>query len=299
METIQGRYTRTMYDHGNGFKIIALTETSGREHTVVGMILGTEGDHLSITGESENNKKYGQQFKAKSVEFLRPTGAQGIIGFLDRIPNIGPVLATAIYDKFKEDTFEVLESAPELLSEVYGISKQSCDPIHEAYMEDKVHREVIVFLKEFDVTDNKIAKIMEKYGTNLQEIIKNKPYRMIEDIDGFGFKTVDAIALRMGVDKHSPERIWAAIHHALNQAQGVGHTFVPRESLVAVICKELRVPRAEVDDAIDNSGGFLTFRDEILKKGANKPCIYLTKLHSMEKSIAKELQVLAGEGELF
>ncbi len=301
MDTLEGQIKRVLYDHGDesGFRICELKTGDGTHHTIVGSIIADVGDSVQLDGFWDDNKQYGRQFRVKSLTLMQPRGALGILGFLDRIPNIGPIIARAIYDEFGDTTFEVIENNPDTLARVRGISGKMTWGIHDAYMLEKANRDLIVFLKEFEITDNKIAKIMHRYGSRLEDVLKNSPYTMIEEIDGFGFKTVDDIAMRAGMAKDSEERIWAAIIHTMNQAEGIGHTYVPVELLIHTVCSAIKVPRAKVEAIIKGGNSALTLTEELSSKKKSRRVAYKYKLHAMEKSIAKNLHSLMAQGEMF
>ena len=60
-------------------------------------------------------------------------------------------------------------------------------------------------------------KIFNIYRDKTIEVVKGNPYRLIEDVDGIGFKTADKIAKKMGIEDDSEFRIRAGIVYVLNQ----------------------------------------------------------------------------------
>jgi hypothetical protein len=58
------------------------------------------------------------------------------------------------------------------------------------------------------------------------------PYRLPRDIRGIGFKTADAIATRLGIEKTAMVRGRAGISYALTDAMGEGHCGLPTEELI-------------------------------------------------------------------
>ncbi len=66
---------------------------------------------------------HGLQFKANVLKATPPTGAEGIEKYLasGQMRGIGPAMAKRIVAAFGESTFEIIEAAPERLTEVSGI----------------------------------------------------------------------------------------------------------------------------------------------------------------------------------
>jgi hypothetical protein len=58
------------------------------------------------------------------------------------------------------------------------------------------------------------------------------PYRLTRDVRGIGFKTADAIAMRLGVEKTAMIRLRAGVSFALAEAMDNGHCGLPTAELV-------------------------------------------------------------------
>src|SRR4028118_224734 len=67
------------------------------------------------------------------------------------------------------------------------------------------------------------------------------PYRSARDVRGIGFKTADAIAMKMGVEKTSPQRLRAGVSFALQTATDEGHCGLPVAMLATLAQKLLAV----------------------------------------------------------
>jgi hypothetical protein len=59
--------------------------------------------------------------------------------------------------------------------------------------------------------------------------MSENPYRLARDIRGIGFKTADAIAMKLGVEKTAMIRVRAGISYALTEAMDEGHFGLPTE----------------------------------------------------------------------
>ena len=69
------------------------------------------------------------------------------------------------------------------------------------------------------------------------------PIRLARDIRGIGFKTADAIAMKLGIEKTAMVRVRAGISHALTEAMNEGHCGLPTEELIPLAEKLLEVPQ--------------------------------------------------------
>ena len=117
------------------------------------------------------------------------------------IRGIGPVYARKLVRAFGEKVFDVIEAEPERLREVTGIGKVRAKRITDAWAEQKVVREIMVFLHGHGVGTARAVRIFRTYGADAVEVMTENPYRLARDIRGIGFVTADAIAMRLGIEK--------------------------------------------------------------------------------------------------
>ncbi len=86
-----------------------------------------------------------------------------------------------------------------------------------------------------NLTSNMILRIYNHFkdkDRDAVDIISKNPY-VLTEVRGVGFKTCDKIALSIGIDKYSQERIKALIDYTLlSQASDNGHTYLSTEQLM-------------------------------------------------------------------
>lgn len=92
----------------------------------------------------------------------------------------------------------MLYSEPDKLLDVPGIGEKRARMIQESYAEQAHQRERWIFLQSYGVTPALAVKIYKRYGENVRQIITRNPYRLVEDVEGIGFKTADRIAATLG-----------------------------------------------------------------------------------------------------
>src|SRR5436190_19882612 len=93
--------------------------------------------------------------------------------------------------------FDVIEATPDRLREIDGIGPVRAASILAAWAEQKVVREIMVFLHSNGVGTARAVRIFKTYGADAIQIMTENPYRLVRDIRGIGFKTADAIAMRL------------------------------------------------------------------------------------------------------
>ena len=164
-----------------------------------------------------------------------PTSIEGIEKYLGSgmIRGIGPVYAKKIVRAFGDKVFDIIEAEPDRLREVDGIGPVRARRITAAWAEQKIVREIMVFLHSHGVGTARAVRIYKTYGADAVQVMTENPYRLARDIRGIGFKTADAIAMKLGIEKTAMIRVRAGISYALTEAMDEGHCGLPTEELVA------------------------------------------------------------------
>ncbi|GLX93845.1 ATP-dependent RecD-like DNA helicase [Herbidospora sp. NBRC 101105] len=267
------------------------TERSGPDLlTVVGPLLGAQpGESLRLTGRWTSHPRYGRQFEVWSYTTVLPATIQGIQRYLGSglIKGIGPKMAERITLHFGVDTLRVIEEEPARLVEVPGLGPKRTKMIAAAWEEQKVIKEVMIFLQGVGVSTSIAVRIFKQYGETSIEVVRAEPYRLADDVWGIGFKTADTIAQAVGIAADSPERVKAGLRYTLSQAADDGHVYLPAPNLVADAVKILSVPpelvAACLEELVAEEG---VVREEVPVAEGAVPAVYLVPFHRAERSLA-------------
>jgi exodeoxyribonuclease V alpha subunit len=238
-----------------------------------------------------NDRTHGQQFKARFLKTSAPTSVEGIEKYLasGMIRGIGPVYAKKLLRAFGEKVFDVIEAEPDRLREVDGIGPVRASRIVAAWAEQKVVREIMVFLHSHGVGTARAVRIYKTYGADAVQVMSENPYRLARDIRGIGFKMADAIAMKLGVDKTAMIRMRAGISYALTEAMDEGHCGLPSAELMPLAEKLLEVPQNLIGTALDLE---LADGTVIADRLGETDCVFLASLHRAERAVAERLLTL-------
>ncbi len=278
-------YTVAMFSHGDEFS------------TIVGTFLSISvGMMMRLSGSISTNKRYGEQFVVDSFEIVYPNSVMGIKKYLSSglIKGIGEVTASAIVEKFKEQTFDIIEFSPSRLSEVKGISKQKAENIQNAFSELKKFQQTVIFLQKYNISTNMAMKIFAVYQDKTINTISNNPYCLVEDVDGIGFSTADKIAANMGIERSSEFRVRAAFLHILNEnSDKNGNTYTIKQMLFENVATLLNLNKKDFEDVFNNVLDTLKL-DKIIKNffDDGQDIVMLTKYYFMENQVAQKLALL-------
>ena len=297
-EVLAGLVERvTFHNTENGFCVLRAKARGHRDLvTVVGHAATiSAGEWITASGEWINDRTHGQQFKARFLKTSAPTSIDGIEKYLGSgmIRGIGPVYAKKLVRAFGEKVFDTIEAEPERLREVTGIGPVRAKRITDAWAEQKVVREIMVFLHEHGVGTARAVRIYKTYGADAVQVMTENPYRLARDIRGIGFKTADAIAMKLGIDKTAMIRVRAGISFALTEAMDEGHCGLPTEELIPLAEKLLEVPSELIRTALDLE---LSDGTVIADHVGETPCAFLAGLYQAERGIADRLvRLLSGK----
>ena len=299
IKELTGQIERITYnDAESGYTVLRL-DVKGYPDliTAVGTIASPAvGEVLSIKGLWMDHPKFGSQFKIVEYKSFAPTSAQGMEKYLGSglIKGIGPSIAEKIVSLFGAEAFKVLDTKPQRLLEIEGIGEKKAAAIHEAWLEQREMRGVMLFLQSYGIGTGYALRVFRHYGSASVQVLQENPYRLAVDIFGIGFTTADKIAYSMGFSKESPLRIRAGVLHVMNELTRDGHVFVPIEELTASAADILSVSPELVEKGIEDA----RLNQELIiewytdNEGKDDCAVYLPPFHYAEVHSAKKLSSL-------
>ena len=296
-EVLAGAVERvTFHSEESGFCVLRIKARGHRELvTVVGHAAAVAaGEWITASGEWVNDRTFGPQFRSRFLKATAPTSTEGIERYLGSgmIRGIGPVYAKKLVRAFDDHVFDIIETDPERLREVDGIGPVRAERITAAWAEQKAVREIMMFLHGHGVGTARAVRIFKTYGADAVQVMSENPYRLARDIRGIGFKTADAIAMRLGIEKTAMIRIRAGVAHALTEAMDDGHCGLPAAELLPLAAGLLEAPEDLVRAAIDEE---LVAGSVVADRVGDTPCVFLAGLHRAEHGIAGRLcRIAAG-----
>lgn len=288
METINGYVDHIIFQNSeNGYTVMSLI-SEGEEITCVGMCRGlSQGENISAQGDYIEHPVYGEQFKISSYGIVAPKDSASMERYLGSgaVKGVGPALAARIVKRFGDDTFRIIEEEPERLAEVKGVSERKAQEIAVQMEEKRDLRDALVYLQQYGISNTLAVKIYDTYGMTLYGIMKENPYKLVEDIEGVGFKMADELAAKIGIHMDSDYRIRSGIFYTLLQAVGEGHCFLPMERLLERAHVLLGVNAEDIRPHVDN----LMMDKKVVIKG---DCVFASNYFYAELNCARMLSEL-------
>ncbi|MCB1125500.1 MAG: ATP-dependent RecD-like DNA helicase, partial [Verrucomicrobiae bacterium] len=293
-ENLTGLIERvTFFNEETGFAVLKVKVRGHREPVaVVGSLPSVSaGEWLTAEGRWVQDREFGMQFRGERLTCTPPTTKAGIEKYLGSgmVKGVGPVIAKKLVDHFGEAVLDIIETASAKLERVDGIGPKRRHRIKAAWAEQKVIREIMLFLHSHGVSTSRAVRIYKTYGQESVETVRANPYTLAKDIHGIGFKTADQIARNVGVPVDSLIRARAGLDHVLLEATGEGHCALPVETVLDEAGKLLLLQEPIVATALNQALGAGQLLRETLEE---QDLIFLPNLKRAEEQIAARVRQL-------
>ena len=279
----------------NGYTVLRLVDSNGELVTVVGCFpYAAAGESMIVSGSWTTHNVHGRQFKAEYAQRLLPTGASAIYDYLagGAVRGIGPATALLLVNRFGDDTLDVLERSPEKLSQIKGISLQKATQLSETFRRQTGMRRLMEFICSFGLRPILAIRMYRFYADSSMAILQENPYILASSHIGGSFAEADDMALELGIELQSENRIAAAAIFELEYNAGGGHCFIPRDKLAAVTAQMIGIDPERVAETITEmiADGRIAF-----EQIAGCEACYLPRLYEAESHTARRIAAMAKE----
>lgn len=276
----------------NGYAVLRLKTESG-VHVAVGCIpSAAPGEQLTLKGRWICHPVYGEQFQAEVVERTLPEGAPALLEYLSSgvIPGVGPVTARRMLEQFGKDALDVLETEPERLLELRGMTPKKAREIAGGYRRQSGMRRLLEFLSAHELPLYLGARLYRRFGEMAMAALTDNPYVLIEEEFGLEFAAADALALALGLGTDAPVRLEAGLQFELTHNAGNGHSFLPKRKLLSAAAALIG---ADPEDVADGLGALLERGDVVAERTAGEEACYLPALYEAERYVADRVLEMA------
>ncbi len=277
-----------------GFGIALFRKDDGTAATIKGPLWGLNvGDSVALEGVMEDDPRHGRQVKVLSARPILPDTRAGVARYLKsgQIAGIGPTIAERLLDHLGPDALERIRENPDVLKGVKGLQRKARAALVEQVL---LHAEAAanaVFLFGLGLGPLLTARVEQRYGKDTVRQVRERPYRLAEDVPGIGFKTADRLARELGVPADSPDRVRAGLMHALQQLAQDGHTAPPEPMVLAAAAAVLEIDEAPLLAVVAD----LVAQDALVRADG---ALCLPELAAAEERLAQRMAELLREASL-
>lgn len=233
---IKGILDKYLFISSDSLYKVARIDTKKGEVIIVGEFQPIEENReMEFHGVWKENDKYGEQLYIKSINPVKEMSAMGLVNYLSsgEFKGIGKKTAMRIVKALGRKTLEKILKNPDCLKDIEGVNEDKAQMVYKILKRNEEIQKSYVELYDLGLSTKMVAKMIEVYGTDAAKVIRSDPYRLIHDVEGFGFKKSDLIAMSLGIDPNSLNRITEAIMHTLTLiCFQQGFTFLYKNQLI-------------------------------------------------------------------
>lgn len=218
-----------------------------------------KGLQYHMTGKWAHDARFGWAFVFDDARLLEPTTSDAVIAYLaEHAPNVGPAIGAALYRAFGAEAIEIARTDPERCSKAArGLTLERAREVQAALVELQATEAAEVDLRGVcapaRLSRRQLRSILDRYRSQAGAVVRENPYRLIDEVLGVGWVSADAIGRGLGLAEDSPERLRAAVVHALGEAEQEGHTCISRGDARARVAKLTGCAAPAIDAAISRA----------------------------------------------
>ena len=299
---IKGHYQRSIYQNSNGYHIglfkvketnsEALTPFLDKTITFTGYFHElNDMDTYLFFGKLVEHPKYGTQFSVSSYERCKPEEKDAIVEFLTSglFKGIGEKKAKSIVDVLGKDTLSIILEHPDNLILIPGITKNNIDTLHNKLKEYESSYETVLYLSNLGFSTKDSMLVYNFYKERVKEVIDADIYQLEYSIYELGFKKIDRIALKNGVEQDAMIRIRAAILYIMEEVSNTyGHSYFYYDEIYEYLPRVLSTFIS--DDLYQEALQSLLVDLKVVQKEEK---YYLKEMYDAECLIVKRFRLLA------
>ncbi|MBR3766819.1 MAG: ATP-dependent RecD-like DNA helicase [Clostridia bacterium] len=289
-EKITGIVENVVFHNSTNFFTVIEVNISGEIITAVGTLSDiAPGEEVVLYGTWGAHEVFGRQFKISSCERSLPDTTAKLYRYLasGAIKGIGPKTAIKIIERFGEQSFEVLESEPEKLAAISGISKQKALDISAEFNRQYAMRKIMIELENVGITPAECTAIYKYFGMNAVKMIKDNPYILCGTVNGFSFERAEKLVEDMGLSPEPSCRNAAGMLHIIRHNLYNGHTCIPRRKMAVPAKALLEIEEETANSSIDE---LLARKQLISCEIYGEEFLFLPEIYLAEMAIAERMK---------
>ena len=289
---LEGNVENIVYrNEENGYTVLEIADGEDVITAVGSMPPVTAGDKVVLTGDFTEHKIYGRQFAARTCEICRPSESADILRYLSSgaIKGIGPSTAQRLVREFGDSTLEVMETQPERVALLKGISTEKALDFAAQLKTNAGIRTLMLYLGEYGISNTVAIRIFNAFGAQSVERIRENPYCLCQGGLGVPFERADFIAKREQLEHDSEVRVCAGLSYVLRHNEGGGHTCLPKDKLTQVAADFLGVPHERAAECLEQ---MLFDRSLIGDTVGGRDFVFTQQQHLNELYIASRIRMM-------
>lgn len=227
-----------------------------KKMTVVGTLPKVlEGETYHFTGSFQFHPKYGKQLAVTQFKKEKPKTKDRLIEYLssDLFKGIGKKTAERLVQVLGEQAISKILNDKQVLNKVPNLKQEQKDMIYSTLMEYEGLEQTVQALGDYGFGLKLSMNIFNVYKQDSLRIMKENPYRLIQEVEGIGFKRADELGKAFGITEKDPARLKAGCLYILEErCLNDGHTYLPHdewlEDVIALLSTSEPISPLEIEE---------------------------------------------------
>jgi len=248
-----------------------------------------------IAGKVVEDPRWGSQFVAQFATLATPRSDRDLESFLTSglVDGWDFWAYHRLVGATEGERWQLCRDHPEQLLEIEGITPEMVANLQQCWRRGSGLAEVYAQLADWGCTGRQSDALVKYYGFATIEKLTEDPYKDILEINGYGWKTAENVAMCVGMPKNDPKRIRAGLDVAVHERTWQsGDTWLSEDSACRA-AGDLLVPLGE--DAIDQQLAQAIADGHLLYTEGR---IYPERLYQAEQTIAAQIARRAARADL-
>ncbi len=274
----------------NGFTVLSVR--SGKTvFTLTGNIASiNKGEIIDAEVVETIHPNFGLQYNIKNYNIVIPDNdEEGIYKFLVSlsVKGVGEATVKRLISNFGTNVIDIIKNATEELYSIKGMNENRIEELWKKVIDRESEIDIVLELEKYNIGTITIKKIIDKYGNDTINIIKENPYQLAMDISGIGFNICDNIAKKIGFNDDSDKRVMAAIMYVLENDYANGNVYMEKGTLIEKTATLLQIDsNYNFDDALYNLEIDLKIKRDSYNE---KELVFLKSAYNTEKKLSEVL----------
>lgn len=257
------------WSEGWGFgkiKVAGLPDSVRITGALEGLRLGAQ---LIVTGRYFDGK-YGRELRVETLIEEEPRNEDGIKRWIvERVPQIGPVRATAIVNRFGTRAWDVFENSPHELEEIEGLTPERIQAIVRTWQHYAEERKRLAAYYDLGLTQRESRRCSD--ATIEAQDVQTDPYGLY--IHGIvSFARAERLHASLNLPRDHVGRCVAATLHVVQEVAMDGHTAVSDYYVVEHASAHTGVSPRKMEQHLAEAirrGLLVPYHDHVMTKALN------------------------------
>ncbi len=240
------------------------------------------GEWLTAQGIWVQHAQNDWHLELKTYSLEIPKGGPDLEIYLSNLfDTITPELAERIVHNCGRDTFTVIESAPERLQHITGLSRNKIRALQANWREIKRKNELRSLLQHPSIKPEFAVRLYDAL-TSKQKLPPKQVILLAQELYALDLDIADPLARLLDLPTDSPVRVQAGVRRTLKQWNAGGHVYAERAAFLKQCAELLQVGETPIKRALKR----LVKNGELI---AEADRLYPRSLHDAEVNVAARL----------